>query len=212
MNRRSIFKLFIVVALGILIFNFPFFRVKSLSGKMDQEKSTAFHAANLVFSVWNTRLREAVRVAPDFNAFMEAYAQDPDDALNSYGKNVGLSAKYHFMLMLNAEVIAREEYSLILRPIRSNETVIEVGNGPVFGDSVRDGSGLFSVANFSDTRRFNEVSEELNKLVEKEVLPSLFEQAKVGDVVKSAGCFTFNKKSGDIEKINWIPVHFEIQQ
>lgn len=212
MKRRFLFQLLCVVVLGILVFNLPLFHVKPLSVKIEQEQSTVFNAAQVVVSEWNTRMRKAIRTAPELDAFLQAYAEDPSAALDTYGKNVGLSANYHFMLMLNAEVIAREEHSLVLRPISSNNTLIEVRDGPVFGDSVRDGSGLFSVANFSDTRRFNEVSAELNNLVENEVLASLFERAKLGESIKSVGCFTLNKKRPDIKKINWIPVHFEIQR
>ncbi len=211
MKRKWIIWTSVCVITVLVLCFFPLFRVKSLSEKQKQEQAAAFNASELVESIWEAELQTAAQSAPDITAFLKEFADDAEAAIVKYGNLVGVSSKYHFLFALNGEVQSIEGNTLVIESMDWGATSIAIQNGPVFGNAVRDGCKLFDVAAFTDTRKFNDVSAELNLRVEQEVLPSLFEQVEQGSKISSVGCFTLNAKRPTVERIKWIPVQFEVQ-
>jgi predicted lipoprotein len=82
--------------------------------------------------------------------------------------------------------------------------------GLLFGNTVRDGTGLLNVNDFPNSQDFNAISEALNHLVETRVQPKLREQAKVGSVVAFAGCAEVNDGSTDLRPLRVVPVSVEV--
>ena len=70
----------------------------------------------------------------------------------------------------------------------AKEPDIVLQTGLLFGNTVRDATGLLDASNFPDSRQFNEISTELNRIVEARVIPILKEKAAVGRQIDFAGC------------------------
>ena len=66
--------------------------------------------------------------------------------------------------------------------------IIAVRTGPVFGNTVREGTGLLDVNNFPGLQEFNALSAELNALIEKSVLPALRDHAEALVVAPGTSC------------------------
>jgi predicted lipoprotein len=88
---------------------------------------------------------------------------------------------------------------------------IVLPTGPLFGNAVRDGTGLLNVNDYPNSQDFNAVSEALNHLAETGVLPKLRAQAKVGSIVRFTGCVEVNDESSDLKPLRVIPISAEIQ-
>ena len=211
MKRKWIIWASLSAITVLLLCFFPLFRVKSLSEKRKQEQAAAFNASELVESIWEMDLQTAGQSAPDITVFLEEFAVDAEAAIVKYGNRVGVSSKYHFLFALNGNIQSIEGNTLVIESTDWGATSIEIRNGPVFGNAVRDGCKLFDVASFTDTRKFNDVSAELNLRVEQDVLPLLFEQVEQGREISSVGCFTLNAKRPSVERIKWIPVGFKVE-
>jgi hypothetical protein len=67
-------------------------------------------------------------------------------------------------------------------------TLVALVTGPVFGNAVRDGSGLVEVNDVPGLAEFNEVSAVINRLVEERVQPGIRAGARPGVVLRFAGC------------------------
>ena len=65
---------------------------------------------------------------------------------------------------------------------------VRLSTGLLFGNTVRDATGLLDVSEFPNSQDFNTVSAELNHLVETEVLPALLSGAAIGQRIRFAGC------------------------
>ena len=94
----------------------------------------------------------------------------------------------YYFVRGSGRVIARDRNYLNVALDGAESAVVAIRIGPVFGNAVRDGSGVLDVNSFPGLQEFNALAAELNALVEKQVLPALREKANVGTVVHFAGC------------------------
>jgi predicted lipoprotein len=106
-------------------------------------------------------------------------------------------------------VVGEDQIALaISRNATNAEVVLQVG--VLFGNAIRDGTGLLNVNDFPNSQDFNAISEQLNRLVESRVQPKLREIAKAGAFVKFAGCAEVNDESSDLQPLNVVPVFAEL--
>jgi len=76
----------------------------------------------------------------------------------------------------------------------------------VFGDAIRDGTGLLNVNDYPDSQNFNDISAALDHLVETQVLPGLRQQARIGVTLSFAGCAEIDDEDSDLNPLKVIPV------
>jgi predicted lipoprotein len=211
MKKVWIIRISLLLAVGLLLYLFPVFRVESLSERVKQQQLEKFNPSQIVANVWDTDLVAAVEQAPTLETFLQAFRENPAQAITAWGKTVGVSSRRDFMVRIRGRVreLNRSTHLRLESPV-AEDLVIEIRNGPVFGNAVRDSSALFDVALFTDTRKFNDLSAELNKRVETLVLPALFEQVTEGCTLEVVGCFSLDSKKPDLALLRLIPVRFKV--
>jgi predicted lipoprotein len=87
---------------------------------------------------------------------------------------------------------------------------LDIATEFVYGNAIRDASGLININEFNSTMDFNNVSAEINKIVRTEVLPSFKTKAKVGDKVRFSGAMELNQAHLNLDRIEVIPISLEI--
>ena len=87
------------------------------------------------------------------------------------------------------------------------QVIIEIG--PVFGNAIRDGSGLLDVSDFANAQDFNAISAEINRRVEEQVFPVLAANATVGATVHFVGGVDVADSEGAPSSLNLVPVIIE---
>ncbi len=80
---------------------------------------------------------------------------------------------------------------------------LETGN--IFGNAVRDGTGLLNVNDFPNSQDFNALSSEINRRIEQQVLPALRKAAAVGATVRFAGCAEIVDEDTDLHPLRIVP-------
>ena len=83
--------------------------------------------------------------------------------------------------------------------------------GLLFGNAVRDGTGLLDVSAFPNSQNFNDLSTGLNRIVETTLLPQLREQAKIGAKISFVGCAEVEDEDSDARPVKVIPVALKIE-
>ena len=83
--------------------------------------------------------------------------------------------------------------------------------GLLFGNAVRDGTGLLDASTFPNSQNFNDLSAELNHIIETTLLPELREQAKVGAKISFAGCAEIAEEDADVKPLKVIPVLVKVE-
>ena len=98
--------------------------------------------------------------------------------------------------------------SIALQEGEPAEVVIEIG--PVFGNAIRDGSGLLDVSEFANSQDFNALSAEINRRVEELVLPVLASERRGWqDRAISSAASDVADSDGAPSSLNLVPVIIE---
>lgn len=162
--------LLVAVSCVVLVVAFPPFRI--LSQKRIHEADVgghAFSAAAFSETFWNGKLLVAAKKAPLLETIVSEIHKDAAAASARYAIKAGLgNAGYYFCR--GKGTVLRVERSRVIISIGGSDVALR--SGPVFGNQVRDGSGLLNVNEVPGLMEFNALSAELNKLVEERVQPA----------------------------------------
>jgi predicted lipoprotein len=76
----------------------------------------------------------------------------------------------------------------------------------VFGNVVRDASGLLDPGEFSNSQHLNAISAQLNRIVEQRVIPRIKELSVVGQKIQFVGCAEAPDDGRDMPLLKVIPL------
>jgi len=158
----------------------PPFRIASLTGARQQAAGAAFDAAAFADKFWRDQLLRPDTPALEAGRLIELLRENPTAAAE-LGRRLGFSRTTSFFIRGAGRIaaVAPDAVSLVLEGDREEVSVV-IETGLVFGNAIRDGSGLLDVSSFPNSQDFNAVSGALNRLVEAEVLPALRARATAG--------------------------------
>jgi predicted lipoprotein len=89
------------------------------------------------------------------------------------------------------------------------EVLLETGL--LFGNALRDGTGLLDVNDYPNSQDFNGISAALNHLAETRVLPRLRERARIGATVRFVCCAEVNDEATDLHPLRLVPIQAEVR-
>ncbi len=186
---------------------FPPFRVHSLKAVREAQVSKQFNAAEFVGRFWGENLLPATDKAVDATQVVAAVASNPAKVREQFGFTVGLSSSYFLFVRGAGRVVSASDDSigLALKP-EGNTAEIVVPLGLVFGNAVRDGTGLLDSSSYPNAQEFNDISAALNSIVETNVLPQLQQMAKVGRRIQFAGCVEVADEEADLKPLKLVPI------
>jgi predicted lipoprotein len=196
----------LLLVLGI----FPPFHIVSLSGPGASAAGPGpFDPRAVAEKLWAERMPAAIATAADARLVLAALARDPKAALAKYGRAVGLGGTTYFLIAGEAQVASADRNSIKLT-VGEGALPCVIETGPVFGNTVRDGTGLLDVNAFSNSQDFNALASALNTLVEQRVLPALRGHVAAGSRVRFAGCAEVNPLDGDVRELKLVPLRAEL--
>ena len=207
--RRALFWLIGLVIVGGLCWLCPPFRIVPLGQAQQRQLRGAFDAPAVARAFWDQKLLPATARAVPVGELLTALAQDPSRARQRFGRALGLSSTISFLVQGSGQVTAmdKEGISIALDDVPAG-TGVRLSTGLLFGNTVRDASGLLDVNEFPNSQDFNAISAELNRLVETQVLPALRNHAATAKAIRFAGCIELEE--GPVPKtLQVIPVKVE---
>ena len=136
----------------------------------------------------------------------QAIEQDHQAARDAHGRSLGLSDTYFYFLSGTGRVVSVEKNTVGLS-IDDDSTQVQVllETGLLFGNAVRDGTGLLDVNGFANSQEFNAISTEINRRIETDVLPKLREMATVGSTIRFVGCAQVTDEETDLSPLRVVP-------
>jgi predicted lipoprotein len=129
-----------------------------------------------------------LRQAVDAVDLLSALRLDAAAAAKQYGHRLGLSSTSSFLLSGTGRISGVTPTAVSIA-LGDDPTAVDllIEFGPVFGNAIRDSSGLLNVSDFPNSRDFNALSDEFNRRVEERVLPALQAGAVTGATYGSSG-------------------------
>ena len=197
---------FMIVLAG-LGWRFPLFHVVPLQQAVAEKKAATFDPTHFAGTFWTNRLLASLDKAVSATVLLPAIQSDPATAKKQFARSVGMGESYFYFVAGTGRVVSvsDDEIRLAVTATGTNAD-ISLPAGPVFGNALRDGTGLLNVSDYPNSQDFNDISAALNHLVETAVLPPLRTQAKVGVHIAFAGCAEVADESSDLKPLHVVPV------
>jgi predicted lipoprotein len=194
--RRIVWVIALLVVFAIWCWLLPPFHIISLRQLRQTEQQAIFDGAAFARNFWNQKLIPAGATATDAAALSAALARDYAAAQKQFGHSPGFSSTTSFFIKGSGRITAVEKDTIrIALDGTTNALDIELPTGLIFGNVVRDASGLLNASDFPNSQDFNAIAAALNHIVETDVLPALRAQAAVGKTVRFTGCVEFDEDS-----------------
>jgi predicted lipoprotein len=196
----------LAVAAGVC-WLFPLFHLVPLQTAKAEKAAAKFDATQFAETFWDKQLLPALDKAVKANVLLAAIQSDPATAKKKFSRSVGFSDTYFYFVSGTGRVVSvsDDEVSLAITPGSTNAEVTLLA-GLIFGDAIRDGTGLLNGGAYANSQDFNDISAALDHLVETRVLPGLHQQEKIGAQISFAGCAEVDDEANDLKPLKVIPI------
>jgi predicted lipoprotein len=199
-------------AAGCLFWFFPLFHVVHTNSGGVAAHDSAFDPSDFAKRFWNERLIPSLSQAPDAATVLAAFRASPVAARAKFGRTVGVSSTALLVIRGNGTIVTVDKKGVgvaLERDAKGPDIVLQTGL--LFGNTVRDATGLIDAGNFSDSRQFNEISTELNRIIETRVIPTLKEKSARGRQISFAGCAEIQDESEIVRPLKIIPLVVRVE-
>ncbi len=213
-RRRAVIWCGVAIGAAILWCLFPPFRFKRIGDAGSKHPAPAstsvpVNVVDYAEEFWNARLPGAFGTAVDSEELFAAVDRDAGQARRKFGRQVGIGGACFLFIRGTGRVEeAATDYCTL--KIGEGPRRVRIRTGVVVGNTVRDSTGLVDVNQFANSQDFNNVSAELNRRVEANVIAPARERLRVGARVRFVGCAQVSG-DGDFDALRLVPVHLDIE-
>jgi predicted lipoprotein len=195
----------LIVIMATVAYNSVYF--KKLDEVNASRSAKQFNAAAYAQTFWTTKLIPNLDKAIDITQLTTMLSTNASKTFDTYSHALGIGNLRYFLVKGEGTIasVNEDDVSILLQPDTSRQ-ILTLATEYIFGNAIRDATGLVNVNDFTNTMDFNNVSAELNKIIRERVLPPFKQQAKKGDKVEFTGAIELNKEHLDISKIEVMPV------
>jgi len=202
--------LLLIVVIGLVAYKSVY--VKKLSS-MRVATDEKFDAVAFSKKLWEEKLPVKLVSAVELPTFMSAARANPADAFSKYTNALGIG-NYRYALIKAEGIVTEINDDDVTLQVKLEDSLmtVKLATEFIYGNAIRDASGLVDVKDFPNTMDLNNISEELNKMVRKTVLPSFKAGVKKGDKVIVTGAIEIHKEHIKWDELEIIPVQLQIVQ
>jgi predicted lipoprotein len=201
-------KILTAAAIALLLYNAVYF--EQLSVRSNREQVQLFDAGTYARDFWDNRLPAVLASAIDVNTLLPLLQSDMNLAVEQYGKRLGIGNTYYYLIKGEGLLLTAQEDRLMLQTSKSGEQAdIVIQTDFIFGNAIRDASGLVNVSQFVSTMEFNSVSSEINKIVSVEVISAFLEAVHESARVRFIGACEVDKEAPQLRPLVIIPIRLE---
>ena len=198
---------YIICILAIVLVAYHSVYFKKLDVVKVSKAAKEFNAELYAASFWQNKLIPNLGKAIDVTKLITMISNDPSKTFDSYSHALGIGNLRYFLVSGNGivESIGDDDVKLIAKSDSSRQS-IRIATEYIFGNAVRDATGLININEFTNTMDFNNVSAEINKIIRERVLPPFKRKAKKGDAIEFIGAIELNKEHPDLVHLEVFPV------
>ncbi len=206
--NRYIKYLLLIVVIGLVAYKSVY--VKKLSGmKVTTDKK--FNAVAFSKKLWEEELPTKLGSAVELGTFIKATQANPAEAFSKYTNALGIGNYRYALIKAEGFVTDINEDDITLQ-VKLDDSLVtaKLATEFIYGNAIRDASGLVDVKDFPNTMDLNNISEELNKMVRTTVLPTFKSAVKKDDKIIVTGAIEIHKEHIKWNELEIIPVQLQI--
>lgn len=168
---------------------FPLFHVVRLDHRTVLDRDAAFDAEQVAATIWHERLIPSLPTAADAPAVLAMLRDNPRQAREQYARTLGIGRNDLYFLRGKGTIVSVASNGIgIAFDDQTDASDVVIKLGPLFGNTIRDATGLVKPSEFANSEQFNDVSAQLNRIVESRMLPLFKAEAKLGRKVNFVAC------------------------
>lgn len=210
MTRKIVKYLLLVLIVGLLAYNSVY--IKKLS-EVQTKEATAFAAAPFAEKLWVTQLPARLDSAVTLAVLQSTIKTNPGFAFDTWFNSMSIGNIRYGLVKVNGKVLSvNEDDVTVLAGSATEPLTVKITTEYIYGNAIRDASRLVDIRDFVNTTDLNNVSEELNKLVRKRVLPDFKAHVKKADSIACIGAIELNQAHYSLDDLEIIPVQCKIIQ
>lgn len=194
-----------VIIAGLVIYGSLYFR--PLDEKLAEENKISFDAKTYVEGIWEKDLFAAYDSAMDLTSLLNQLKEDPELTFQREANALGVGNIAYFKVKGEGLVLSVNENNVM---VLVGDHKVEIETEFIFGNAVRDASGLVLINDYDLTSDFNLISETINDKIRNEVIPSFRTKVEKGDKVIFKGAIELNRAHLDLSQPEVIPVSIQI--
>ncbi len=179
--------------------------------KLDEVNAGAvktFDAAAYADTYFYKELPAETSKAPEIGKLIGLIKTDPDNTFKTYGHALAIGTTRYFLVTGDGQVSNIDNNGVMILTASGNSILLETEY--VYGNAVRDASGLVDVNKFSNTMDLNNISADVDKIIRTKVLPPVVSQLKKGDRVQFTGAISLNQAHLQLDEIEVTPISLKI--
>lgn len=206
MKKKIIIRSVLVIVLGIIIYNSFYFC--NLEEMKNEARRKNFNHEEYAEDFWNNKLLKNLDSSSDIIMVLELLKTDMTKALE-FSHTLGVSNFHSFLLNGNGQIIEINEDNFVVELADGKR--VEILTDYIFGNSVRDASGLMDVNDFPNTMAFNNISEKLNDYVVKDVIEPFKDKIVVETKIQFVGTTEISEDNPGIDPLKIVPVRLSVK-
>jgi predicted lipoprotein len=193
-----------IVVIVFVAYNSVYFKKLSEVKAAGKTFDAAAYAQNLL----NKQLPDVEAKTPDIDEVLAQLKTDPSKVLEKYGKALAIGNTRYLLIKGKGNITGVEESDVQLTTSGKNQ--LQIATEYIFGNAVRDASGLVNLNDFSNTLDLNNISAEIDKIIRNKIVPSFKQTVKQGNEVEFTGAITLNSEHLNTDDLEVIPVSLKI--
>lgn len=197
-----------LVLLVLVLFNSVYFR------KLNEVRAagnTSFNADKYARNFFNKELTPYLDNAVPIDSLLVMIENNKQETFAKYSNALGIGNIRYFLIKGQGTIAAINENDMIVSIDGKNKNSVQLETEFIFGNAIRDASGLIDINEFTNTMDFNNVSAELNEIVRSEVLPPFIKKAAMGDTISFHGAIELNQEHLNLNDIEVIPIRLNVE-
>lgn len=181
-------------------------KLETLESYNSRMNHNFFNSDETAKSLWEKELDKSIDKAPDLNTVISEL-ENPA-SFQKYGKKLGISKTNYILVNGRGKIVDKSDELLIIQTNENESISIQIGH--IFGNAVRDGSGIVDVNNFVNMTDFNNLSISLNKLVQKNVIDSKLKNISINSTLSFTGVMELREDQEIPSRLEIIPLKTQI--
>ena len=177
--------------------------------RLDERTTAEFDPTEQVEHFWNEELAALLvgdRVV-EVDLFCQELKNNRQLLIDRYGLTLGIGAPYSLLLGGEFTVAEVGEELTTLRT-EAGATLL-MRTAYIFGNTVREATGAFSIDDYENTMDFNRIASELNDRVVERIVAPAEELLRVGSRLRVVGALDLSPKGQADEVFELIPLSIQ---
>ena len=206
--KKVIKYILIIVVIGLVGYKSVYIKRLSEVKKIEGQN---FDAVAYTKNLWDEKLPVRLDSSVELSTLIRFIVANPLDAFTRYSNAIGIGNYRYSLIKVNGVIAVINEDDVTMGINHADSImIIKIATEFVYGNSIRDASGLVDIKDFTNTNDLNSISEELNRKVRTTVLPAFKSQVKQGDQIEVTGAVQFNKEHISFRDLEIMPIRIKI--